>query len=278
MGQSKNSKKIECIKIISSLIGKKNIYFFDSCDDAIFYVLKKLKSLGFEKIFIPDSGGWFSYKKFPKKLGLELIEVQTLNSKLSIKDLEKKLSENNSSKNILILHSLAGYFTHEPMNEILSVCKKYGVVLINDVCGSIGSKDAKLGDYVVCSTGINKPLATGKGGFLASNTDEIENNSLDNAYYENLLIELTNLNHKLDFFKSKSKSIKEDLKKFNILYPDEESINVVIACDTEELNKLIDYCKTNDYYFVKCPSYIKVNKPGISIEVKRIKFKNNSWL
>ena len=76
----------EAISKLKSLTGKRYIYFFDSGDDAIFWVMNHLKDRGFKKILIPGSGGWFSYRKYPKKLGLDVIEIKTIDSLIDVED------------------------------------------------------------------------------------------------------------------------------------------------------------------------------------------------
>ena len=67
------------------------------------------------------------------------------------------------------------------------------------------------------------------------------------------------------------KKIKEDLKGFDIVHKDGNGLNVVVKFkDKSEKQKLIKYCKQNNYEYTMCPRYIRVLDKAISIEVKRL--------
>lgn len=84
------------------------------------------------------------------------------------------------------------------------------------------------------------------------------------------------LPEKLAFWNEHRKTIIKDLDDHNLLHKDSRGINVIVAYDTEEEMKLlIQYCEEAGIEYKKCPNYIKVNRPAISVEVKRIKFKYN---
>lgn len=89
---------------------------------------------------------------------------------------------------------------------------------------------------------------------------------------ENKLIEkIKDLPNRYKFLFETVDKIKNDLKKYKVIYPEKKGINVVIRFGSdEEKNKLIKYCEENNYEWILCPKYIKVNVPAISIEVKRL--------
>ena len=59
-------------------------------------------------------------------------------------------------------------------------------------------------------------------------------------------------------------------KDFDIVHRNDLGFVVVINCsDVQERENLINYCKDNKLEWTECPRYIRLNKPAISIEVKR---------
>jgi hypothetical protein len=48
---------MDVIETLKSLTSKQYIYFFNSGDDAISYLMKYLSNNGLKKILIPDCGG-----------------------------------------------------------------------------------------------------------------------------------------------------------------------------------------------------------------------------
>ena len=84
-------------------------------------------------------------------------------------------------------------------------------------------------------------------------------------------VELLNLPeriNKLDFLHDK---IVNDLSGKKIIYPNSRSYVVIIKYNSDkEKEKLISYCQENDFPWTECPRYIRINKPAISIEIKRL--------
>jgi dTDP-4-amino-4,6-dideoxygalactose transaminase len=256
---------------LKSLTDKKYIYFFNSGDDAIFFLMNHLKAQGLKKILIPDMGGWFSYRKFPQKIGLDIVEIKTDDALIIVDDLKSKLSKDS----FLLINSLGGYFVSEPMDDISRLCKENNVFLINDVSGSIGTRNALQGDFCVGSFGHAKPLEIGSGGFIGCNTRIAE---LDNALIApmGLDVAISILEGKLLFWKNIHKNILKDFASYDVLHKNSDGINIVIAIvDDKYMNDIITYCNMRKLEFVKCPSYIKVKRSAISIEVKRVKYTNS---
>ena len=262
----------EAISKLKSLTGKRYIYFFDSGDDAIFWVMNHLKDRGFKKILIPGSGGWFSYRKYPKKLGLDVIEIKTIDSLIDVEDLKQKIEADA----FVLINSIGGYFVAEPMIEIVGLCKHKFSILVNDVSASLGNDLAKFGDFCVGSFGEYKPIELGIGGFVGSDTELI----IEKCDFENddnmqmLNNELDRLQEKLSYWKSVREKILVELSGYDILHKDSMGINVVIAYDIdEEKENLINYCDKHYLEYVLCPNYIKLDRQAISIELKRVKYK-----
>jgi len=259
---------MDAVESIKSLTCKNFVYFFKSGDDAIFFLLSYLKNKGFNKVLIPDMGGWFSYKKFPKKLGIDVVQIKTDDGLVDLNDLALKISSNS----FVLINSLGGYFVDEPMVDIERICKDNNVLLINDVSGSIGTGDAFYGDFCVGSFGNDKPIDIGYGGFLGCNA-AIAMPDSPMASPEGLADAISILKEKLLFWKIIRRDVMKDLDSYDILHKDSDGINIVAAFNTDtEKESLINYCQAHNLEFVNCPSYIKVERPAISIEVKRRKY------
>ncbi len=261
----------KAIKKLKQLTNKKYIYFFNSGDEGIFYLMNLLKEQNKTKILIPDCGGWFSYKKFPKKLNLEIIEVKTNDALIDLDELKNKANDDS----FFIVNSYGGYFIEQPMNEIEIICKENNCILINDVSASINSEYAKQGELCVGSFGHQKPIELNAGGFIGSNKEL--NVEEDFNEFEKLNYALDILDEKLNYWKKEKKKIITEIKKLNleknILHKDSDAINVVVGFETEqEKENLINCCVKNNLEYVLCPNYIKVNRQAISIEIKKIPF------
>lgn len=257
------------LALLKKLTNKENTKLVSRGNKAILYAMRIAKNLGKKRVLIQDQGGWITYKQFPEKLKMELIELKTDYGLIDADELKKKANKNS----VLLLNSLAGYFAEQDMKSIYNICIKKKCLLINDVSGSIGTKAAKFGDIIICSFGKDKPLNYGSGGLIAVKNKEwfkltqIDENDFENSFYNKLL----NLKARLSLLKKTNKKIKKDLKDYRILHRTKKGINVIVVFDDDkEKEKLINYCKTNKYEFTLCPRYIRVNENAISIEVKRI--------
>ena len=242
--------------MLSKLTKKKYIYLVRRGNDALKQIVKLLPQ---KTYLIQDQGGWITYKQYPKKFKT----VKTDFGIMSPKDLAQE-------EGIVLINSLPGYFAVQPMDEITKVCKKNNLTLINDISGSIGTKEATYGDIIFASCGKDKPINVGYGAFIASNNPLNINENFDNTYLQSFTEQLLNLKTRLKSLKAYSKNIKTDLNKYKILHKDHLGINVVIAyTDEKEKNEIIKYCQSNLLEYTLCPRYIRVNTNAISIEVKR---------
>lgn len=250
---------------LKELTGKKQIKLVESGDHAIFSVLKSCRNQGKEKVLIQDQGGWLTYRDYPKKKGLEKIELKTDYGILDLEDLKAKADE----KSVLLVNSLNGYFSEQPMEEIAEICAKKKCLLINDASGSIGTELAKTGDIIIGSFGKDKPVNLHYGGFIAYDSGEFEG-EFEDSRLEALNEELDKLFAKLLAWETKNLQIKKDLKNRDIVHPASKGINVVVKFSSEEeKEKILKYCEENDLPYTLCPRYIRVNCDAVSIEVKR---------
>ena len=90
------------------------------------------------------------------------------------KYLEEALIKYPNSKAVLIVHL---YGLSADMDKIVSLCKKYNVILIEDAAESLGTTykgkyTGTFGDYGVFSFNGNKIITTSGGGMLVSNNSE----------------------------------------------------------------------------------------------------------
>lgn len=256
---------------LRELTGNKYIQLTERGNSSVLIALTLAKDLDKEKVLIQDQGGWLTYKQYPKKLGLTIIEIKTNHGLIDLNDLEDKADENS----VLLINSTPGYAVFEDMQKIQEVCKRKKCFLINDVSGSIGTETAKMGDVIFGSFGRWKPVNLEYGGFIATNNDkyyeEFEASYFDEHKYEELMEKFEELPERLKKLQEARKKILEDLQSFKITHKDKQGINVIIKFDNDEVKKrILDYCKENKLEFTECPRYIRINEPAISIEVKRL--------
>ncbi|MBW2972916.1 DegT/DnrJ/EryC1/StrS family aminotransferase [Candidatus Woesearchaeota archaeon] len=251
---------------LQELTGKKKIKLVESGDHAILSVLKFLKSIGKEKVLIQDQGGWLTYRDYPKKAGLEKVELKTDYGIIDISDLKEKADE----KSVLLVNSLNGYFSEQPMEEITEICAEKKCLLVNDASGSIGTELAQIGDIIIGSFGKDKPVNLHYGGFIAFDEDYSFEGEFDSAKLAALDEELDKLFARQLRWNGMHWKIKADLKDFDIIHKEKTGINVIVKFkDEKEKEKIIKYCDENKLPYTICPRYIRVNCDAVSIEVKR---------
>lgn len=259
---------------IQEITGKKYIKLDKSGDHAIKRIIELCVQLGKDRLLIQDQGGWLTYKSFARRNGLIVVEVKTDYGVIDMQDFENKLTPNCA----VLINSLAGYFAEQPIEKIFELCQSKQCLLINDISGSVGTKVGIIGNILICSSGTYKPINLGYGGFIATNDEDLFNRITGNVFDETKLAalerEVDRLEARRKLFKKVSTKIKEDLKEMNILHREDKGINVVIKFDTEEQKeKILNYCKENNYPYTECPRYIRVLDTAISIEVKRLPLK-----
>ena len=93
-----------------------HVHFTDRGNSAIFMALAIAKQKKEKPVLlIPDQGGWYSYKRYPKYFGYQVVEVKTDYGVIDLKDLKKKVK----GANAFIFTSLAGYFAENPLRKIV---------------------------------------------------------------------------------------------------------------------------------------------------------------
>jgi len=237
---------------LSELLNKKHVYFVERGNIALQILLKLARNYS-NHLLIQKDGGWLTYEPFGRKLGFDITKV----------DLSKRIPFKNA---VLILHSMAGYHSLLDMKNIQKQCKKNNILLINDASGSIGLKEAKIGDYILVSSNKDKPLNYERVGIIATNNELNIEEVIINK--EEFTKKLNNLQERLAFLQEKKEKAKNLFKDFDIV--EKKGINIIVLFNTkEEKNNIIKICENNKYEYTECPRYIRLLKKGISVEVKR---------
>ena len=245
-------------EILGIMTGKKYVKLVNRGNSAIKIALKLAKDKGFSQVYIPDQGGWLTYRQFPKKMGFNVIEIKTDSGLIDAKGL----------KGVLLYQSLAGYFAEQ---DIKAIRKSFSGLIILDVC-NLGDKTDFNADILVGSFGKDKVVDLGYGGFIATDFDiDVNGYGFDESREEELVEKLYLAKKRLKYLHHKNKKVKKELKGFDIVHRDKKGLNVIVRFNNEEeKEKIIDYCDKKSYEWTLCPRYIRVNENAISIELKRL--------
>lgn len=236
-----------------------------------------------KKVIIPEEGGWLSYRTLPLKLGLQTAEVKCNASKINLSDLNSLLAKGNCAA--FIYQNPGGYFAEQPMAEIYNLCKEKGCLVILDVSGSIGTKycNGNYADILVGSFGEWKLVEAKVGGFVSANDEEIFRQIQKNAEllderndFKTILQKLEALPERINFLNKRRQQVILDLLPCDIVHEDDFGLVVVIKYPSEKdkaekiKESVIKYCRQNFLEWTECPRYIRLNQPGISVEIKRL--------
>jgi len=264
-------------KIISKLKGltsKKYVELLDRGNSAIWSALQ----LAREEVLIPEEGGWLTYPKYRMKLGLELKEVKCNDAVIDLDDLSQKVK----TADVLLYANPGGYFAEEPMNDIYRICQQNDCLVIMDVAGGIGTKlcEGKYADVVIGSFGRWKPVNAQVGGFVSTNDLSLYEKMKpsfkllegeDN--FKVILEKLEGLDQRINYLLECRDGVFEGLEELGVgKVLNKEHLGFVVVVEysgDSEKEKVIGYCEDNELEFTECPRYIRVNRPAISIEVKR---------
>ena len=158
-------------------IGTKYSVFVNSGSSSILLTLAALKESGKlknNKIVVPALS-WATDVSSPMLLGYDVKMCDCNLSDLScdLEKLENLFMEENPS--VFILVSPLGLVPK--MKEVVGLCDKYGVILLEDVCESMGSKfnDEYLGSFGFASffsMYFGHHLSTIEGGFINTNDED----------------------------------------------------------------------------------------------------------
>jgi len=196
-------------------LGTKYSVFVNSGSSSIFLTLAALKfthKLKNNKIVVP-SLSWATDLSSPIILGLEpiLCDCNLTDLSCDLDSLEEIFK--TESPSVLILVSVLGLVPD--MNRVVELCNKYDVLLLEDVCESMGSKyqDKYLGTFGLASffsMYFGHHLSTIEGGFI--NTDDEE------FYYTLLMMRSHGWVRDLPWHKQNEFQLKYDVNTFDNLY------------------------------------------------------------
>jgi histidinol-phosphate/aromatic aminotransferase/cobyric acid decarboxylase-like protein len=268
----------EVIRLLKQYTGHEEVRLTSRGNTAIFAALYIARKVNPRKgVLIPDQGGWLTYKKYPKMLGLEVKDVKTHYGLIDLKDLNSKLEDASA----LLYANPAGYFAEQDIAGIYKACKGRALVIM-DVSGCLGDKslcDGRYADLIVGSFGRWKPVNLGYGGFVSAKdkehfvkAKEIFNTvTFEEKYYPILVRKLEEVRERLKKFYKECEKMKKELKSFDVIHRKRKGIVVVVKYSSEdEKSCIIDYCEKNKYQYTLCPRYIRVEEKAVSIEAKRL--------
>jgi|688.fasta_scaffold149639_2 CDP-6-deoxy-D-xylo-4-hexulose-3-dehydrase len=217
---TKGELTIELEKKWAKKIGTEYCVYVNSGSSSILLTLAALRYLdkiGYNKLrnnkIVVPALSWATDVSTPMLLGYDTIMCDCNLEDLScdLNKLETIFKEQDPS--VLILVSPLGLVPK--MNEVLNLCQKYGVILLEDVCESMGSKfqNEYLGTFGLASffsLYFGHHLSTIEGGFINTN---------DEGFYQ-LLLMMRSHGWDRDLPKSKQKELREkfDCTDFDALY------------------------------------------------------------
>lgn len=175
---TKGQLNVQFEKEWSEWLGKKYSVFVNSGSSAnlaALYSLLLLGNLKNNKIVVP-AVSWVTTVTPAVQFGMEPImcECDEDNLGLNIKHLKQIIKEHDPSS-IILVHVL-GFPNH--MKEIVELCKKHNIRLIEDTCESIGSEyDGKklgtFGDLSTFSFYFGHHMSTIEGGMISTDDEEL---------------------------------------------------------------------------------------------------------
>ena len=241
-------------------------------NSAIWSALHLLK----KKLLIPEEGGWLSYEKYPKKLGIDSEKVKCNNAIIDLEDLKQKVK----TADVFLYQNPGGYHAEQPMKEIYQICKENNCLVVLDVSGAIGTKlcDGNYADVMLSSFGRWKLVEANGGGFISCKEESVFNQIKDTFEMLNNEEKLKVINGKIDdlqerinFLTETRNKVIKDLEDFSIINKNHLGFVIIIEFTTDsEKEKIIKYCQNHSFEYTECPRYIRINKKAISIEIKRL--------
>ncbi len=264
---------------VKDITGFENITLTKRCNESIKIAFEVAKILGKTKCIMTSEGGWITYPQNAEKSKMEIIRLKTTDCKVDLSELESQIDD----KSMLIMHSLSGYFYEQPMKEIYEICKRKKCLLVNDCCGSISEKNLICGDVIVCSFGRWKPLNNQSGGFIATNSNQINDilesqlklkDSLEILTPANIITKISGLQNRVEKINTLSLKIIDELKQIKIkVLNKSHKLNMIVLAEfenEEDKLKIVRVAEKFKLGFEECPRDIRVNRKAISIETKRI--------
>lgn len=260
---------VELEKEWAKIVGTKYSVFVNSGSSAIFLLLAALRETGkySNKIIVPALS-WVTDVSSPMLLGFEplLCDCNLEDLSCDLNHLEKLFIENKSDKPMLFL-SVAPLGLVPKMNELVELCNKYNVVLLEDICESMGSKyqSKMLGSFGLASMYslyFGHILSTIEGGFINTNDDEL--------YY--LLLAMRNHGWARDLPFEERERLKKEWKvsEFDALYAfyypgiNLRSTDLQAFIGLRAIKRLDEYSNARNKNFYQYKKLIKCNELNIA--------------
>ena len=212
---TKGDITIDFEKKWSNKIGVQHTTYVNSGSSAILLALAALKESGKlknNKIIVPALS-WLTDVSSPIQLGMDVIlcDCNLYDLSIDINHFKQLIKEEDPSS--LILVSVLGLVPN--MSEIVNLCEENNIVLIEDVCESMGSKfeDKYLGTFGVVSLFslyYGHHLSTIEGGLICTNDSELND----------IIVSMRSHGWDRDWSKEKQKEYRDKYKidEFNSLY------------------------------------------------------------
>jgi CDP-6-deoxy-D-xylo-4-hexulose-3-dehydrase len=271
---TKGDITIEFEKKWSNKIGVEHTTYVNSGSSAILLTLVALKESGKlknNKIIVPALS-WITDVSSPIQLGMEVIlcDCNLQDLSIDINHLKQLIKEENPSS--LILVSVLGLVPD--MSEIVKICEENNIILIEDVCESMGSKykDRYLGTFgsvSLFSLYYGHHLSTIEGGLICTNDTELND----------IIVSMRSHGWDRDWSKEKQKEYRDkyNIDDFNSLYTfyypgfNFRSTDLQAFIGMTQIDKLDNFSKNREINFKLYNSNIKVNELDI-------KFDNNNFI
>jgi len=249
-------------------IGTKYSVFVNSGSSAILLMLAALNEFKLlkNKTIIVPALSWATDVSTPMLLGLNPILCDCNFEDLScdLKHLETLFINHKPSAFILV----APLGLVPKMDEIISLCEKYDVILLEDVCESMGSKYhdkylGALGFASVFSTYFGHHLSTIEGGFINTNNEDF--------YHALLMMRSHGWDRDLPEWKQKELRDKCKSSNFEALYNfhvpglNVRSTDLQAFIGIRAIDKLDEYSRLRNINFNKYNELIKDNKLKLEI-------------
>ncbi|MFH1174560.1 MAG: hypothetical protein V1725_05460 [archaeon] len=254
----------DCKDMLAELVRKEDICFTDTWESAIILALKFAHDKGFSTVLVPDQGGIVPSQDLLERLDMTAIIFPTKHG-LFLGSIMK-----HYDRVVLFANSMPSFAVLADFYGLNYWCQQNNIFLINDVSGSIGTKQATYGNVAVCNF-EKAPLQSG-GAMIAANSfkDFFRMNFKKAALVEEdeLYANLMKLPLLRERLLSISRIIKKDLVRFDIIHRYGDGWNVLIeTTDEKEKETLIKYCEQHKHRYLLCPTRERMLRPGISIEL-----------
>lgn len=279
------------VEKIEKLSGHDNTLFFSTCSSAIFALLKFLKEKNKSlKLFSPDQGIWKGIPRICKNLGIEVVALPTNLGVFKAEEageiIKKEIKGNSNAA--LLFSSFAGYIAEQEVSYIAEICRRAGILIIEDASGAIGDK--KLGkketcDILLCSCSYPKILNLYAGGFLACSHAELaeELKEYEKIFrfpfflFPALEKELNIAGKRVDALVKACFQLKKRIKQ--AIFANSRGISAGFLCDNPKKLAKLAYEKgirteKGKTIITPCPKYERFLEKGFVVEVKKIDILN----